>query len=353
MKKLFSVLLVLALLLCSACSGKGGSEGNTGGGELQIFMPGEYISDEVISAFEKETGIEVKITNFDSNESMYTKLLGGSVYDIIIPSDYMIERLIAEGMVQKIDKSQVPNLSLLYDGVKNMDYDPDNDYSVPYFWGNVGIVYDGTLVDEADVTSQGWEVLRNTKYAGMIYMYDSVRDSFMMALKALGYSMNTSNQDELNAAFDWLVQISKTMDPAFVTDEAIDGLAYGEKAMGMMYSGDAAYILSENENMRYYAPEEGTNYWVDAMVLHKDSKNLENAYKFMNYIIDYDAQYENSAYVGYASVNAEVLNDLSHEDFDGNEAYIPRQQNAKDEVFHNDEATLKVIAELWVKVKNN
>ena len=240
MKKLFSVLLVLALLLCSACSGKGGSEGNTGGGELQIFMPGEYISDEVISAFEKETGIEVKITNFDSNESMYTKLLGGSVYDIIIPSDYMIERLIAEGMVQKIDKSQVPNLSLLYDGVKNMDYDPDNDYSVPYFWGNVGIVYDGTLVDEADVTSQGWEVLRNTKYAGMIYMYDSVRDSFMMALKALGYSMNTSNQDELNAAFDWLVQISKTMDPAFVTDEAIDGLAYGEKAMGMMYSGDAA-----------------------------------------------------------------------------------------------------------------
>ncbi len=349
MKKFFSVLLVLALLLCSGC----GSKEEKSGGELQIFMPGEYLSDDAVKVFEEETGIDVKVTNFDSNESMYTKLLGGSVYDIIIPSDYMIERLIAEGMLQKLDKSKVPNLSSLYDGVKNMDYDPDNSWSVPYFWGNVGIVYDGTLVDEADVTSEGWAVLQNTKYAGMIYMYDSVRDSFMMALKALGYSMNTSDENELNAAYEWLVQISKTMDPAFVTDEAIDGLAYGEKAMGMMYSGDAAYILAENENMRYYAPEEGTNYWVDAMVLHKDAKNVENAYKFMNFIIDYDAQYENSTYVGYASVNADVLNDLAHGEFDGNEAYIPREMTDKDEAFHNDEATLKIIAELWVKVKNN
>lgn len=355
MKKLLSLLFVILLL--AGCSGKGNEEGgNTSdSGKLFIFMPGEYISDEVVNSFKAETGIDVKITTFDSNESMYTKLLGGTVYDIILPSDYMAERLMAEKFVQKLDKSKLPNLQYLYEGL-DTEFDPENDYSVPYFWGNVGIVFDPNLIDEKDVYEQGWNVLRNTKYKGMIYMYDSVRDSFMMAEKALGYSMNTSDPDEINAAYDWLCDIAVNMDPAYVTDEAIDGLAYGEKAMGMMYSGDAAYILDENEEMAYYAPEEGTNYWVDVMMIHKDAENVENAYKFMNYVIDYDAQYENSLFVGYASVNGDVLNDLTAEgegDFAENAAYLPRERTAKDEVFHNDEDTLKIIAELWVKVMNH
>ncbi|MBQ1566309.1 MAG: extracellular solute-binding protein, partial [Erysipelotrichaceae bacterium] len=226
MKKLLSLLFVLVML--AGCSGQ-----KYDAGEVQIFLPGEYISDEVIRDFEKETNIKVSITTFDSNESMYTKLLGGTVYDIIIPSDYMIERLISEKMIQKIDKSKIPNMDQLYPQVLNMDFDPNNDYSVPYFWGNVGICYDSTLIDPNDVESQGWDVLRNTKYKGMIYMYDSIRDSFMMAEKALGYSMNTDNPDELNASYEWLIDIAKNMDPAYVTDEAIDGLANGEKAMGM------------------------------------------------------------------------------------------------------------------------
>lgn len=350
MKKLLSVLLAL-LLLC-ACGNKPGNSEE--GGELYIFLPGEYISDDVINQFEDEYGIKIYITTFDSNESMYTKLLGGTVYDIIIPSDYMIERLINEEMVQQLDKSKVPNMSLVYEQVLNMDFDPNNDYSVPYFWGNVGICYDSTLIDKADVESQGWNVLRNTKYKGMIYMYDSIRDAFMMAEKALGFSMNTDNEDELNQSYEWLLDIAKNMDPAYVTDEAIDGLANGEKAMGMMYSGDAAYIMSENSDMAYWAPTEGTNYFVDAMVIHKDAKNVENAYKFMNFILDYDPQYENSSFVGYSSVNAEVLNDLASEggDFEGIDAYIPRDKNANDEVFHNNEEVLKTISELWVKVKN-
>ncbi|MCR4633829.1 MAG: ABC transporter substrate-binding protein [Erysipelotrichaceae bacterium] len=353
MKKLLSI--VFALLLLTACAGGGGSNGEgEKGGELYVFLPGEYISDDVINNFEEETGIKLYITTFDSNESMYTKLLGGTVYDIIIPSDYMIERLISEEMVQPLDKSKLENMSMIYDQVLNMDFDPNNDYSVPYFWGNVGICYDKTLVDQADVESQGWNVLRNTKYKGMIYMYDSIRDSFMMAEKALGYSMNTDKEEEINAAYDWLIDIAQNMDPAYVTDEAIDGLANGEKAMGMMYSGDAALIYSENENMLFWAPAEGTNYFVDAMVIHKDAKNVENAYKFMNYITDYDAALENSVFVGYSSVNADVLKDLSAAggDFEGNEAYIPRNKNANDEVFHNNEDVLKTISELWVKVKN-
>ena len=347
MKKLLSLLFVLMLI--TGCSGQ-----KYEAGEVQIFLPGEYISDEVVRSFEKETGIKVSITTFESNESMYTKLLGGTVYDVIIPSDYMIERLTSEKMIQKLDKSQITNMDQLYDQVLNMDFDPNNDYSIPYFWGNVGICYDTTLIDSNDVETEGWNVLRNSKYKGMIYMYDSIRDSFMMAEKALGYSMNTDNPDELNAAYEWLIDIATNMDPAYVTDEAIDGLANGEKAMGMMYSGDAAYIISENENMAFWAPTEGTNYFVDAMVIHKDAKNVENAYKFINYIIDYDAQMENSSFVGYSSVNSQALNDLASSggDFEGNDAYIPRNKNANDEVFHNNEEVLKTISELWVKVKN-
>ena len=352
MKKLFSLLLVLLLVMgLTGCSSNGSKQE---GGELYIFLPGEYISDDVINNFEKETGIKIYITTFDSNESMYTKLLGGTTYDIIIPSDYMIERLINEKMLQPIDKSKIENMDQLYDQVLNMDFDPNNDYSIPYFWGNVGICYDKTLIDQQDVETEGWNVLRNTKYKGMIYMYDSIRDAFMMAEKALGYSMNTDKQEELEAANEWLLDIAKNMEPAYVTDEAIDGLAQGEKAMGMMYSGDAALIMTENENMAFWAPTEGTNYFVDSMVIHKDAKNVDNAHAFMNYIIDYDPSTENSVFVGYSSVNKDVLNDLAAAggEFEGIDAYIPRNRTANDEVFHNNPEVLKVISELWVKVKN-
>ena len=351
MKKLFSILISICLLLVLA---KNFLSNNYDNGELNIFLPGEYISDELVEQFEYEYGVKVNITLFDSNESMYTKLLSGTSFDIIIPSDYMIERLINEKLVQKLDKSKLTCLEYLYDDVKNMDYDPDNDYSVPYFWGNVGICYDPSLVDEEDVETQGFEVLRNTKYKGMIYMYDSIRDSFMLAFKSLGYSMNTADEKEINDAYEWLCQISRTMDPAFATDECIDGLAYGEKAMGMMYSGDAAYIIAENEDMRFWAPEDtGTNYFVDAMVIQAGAKNVDNAYKFINFITEYDAAFENTIFVGYCSVNAEVINDITAEDgdFEDNEAYIPRERIELDETFHNDEATLKVLSELWSKVK--
>ena len=285
---------------------------------------------------------------------MYTKLLGGTVYDIIVPSDYMIEKLIEDKLIQKIDKSKVTVYDDLYDGLIT-DYDPGLEYSVPYFWGNVGIVYDETKIDSADVEAEGWAVLKNPKYKGLIYMYDSERDSFMMALKALGYSMNTTSEKELEEAYKWLEEIGDTMDPAYVTDEAIDGLitASDGKYMGMMYSGDAAYILSENENMRYFAPEEGTNMWTDAMVIHAKSEAVDLAYEFINFILSYDNAYANSSYVGYASPVGDVLTDLSTGDGDyaGNEAYLPRTGNPKDEVFHNNDDVRKVISEYWTRVK--
>lgn len=346
MKKLFSLLLIVLILV--GCSGT-----KTETRTLNIFLPGEYISDDVIKTFEKEYNVEVKLTLFDSNEAMYTKLLTGASYDIIIPSDYMIERLIEEDMLEKLDQDKLTCLDNLYDGVKNMPYDPNNEYSVPYFWGNAGIVYDPSIVDQADVESQGWAVFQNEKYKGQIYMYDSIRDMFMIAAKSLGYSMNSEDENEINAEFEWLCKIAQTMEPAYATDECIDGLAYGEKAMGFMYSGDAAYILSENEDMAFFVPNEGTNYFVDAMVIQKGANNIDAAYDFINYITDYDGQYENSTYVGYCSVNKEVLEDLTAEDgeFYGNDAYLPREMTKLDESFNNNPKLLKVISELWDKVK--
>ena len=357
MKKVFSVLVLSMLLLLTGCGGGSSSNTNEEDTILNVYLPGEYINEEILDDFYDETGIKVKITTFDSNESMYIKLLGGTVYDVIIPSDYMIEKLLEEKMLQPIDKDLIPNLADLYDGVKNMSYDPDNTYTVPYFWGNVGIVYDTTHVDQADVEAQGWDIFHDTKYAGMNYIYDSERDEFMIALKALGYSMNTNNEEELEKAYEWLAQISETMDPAFVTDEAIDGLAYPDetdkKYMGMMYSGDAAYILSENENAKFYVPHQGTNYFVDAMCVHAKSDKLEEACEFMNFILSYDAAYANSEEIGYSSCNKDALNDLASDVYD-NEAYLPRTRTALDEEFHNMPQEIReMLADYWVRVKNS
>lgn len=348
MKKLFSCLLVVSMFM--SLVGCGNKYPN---GEVQIFMPGEYISDDAIKMFEDKYQIKCVINTFDSNETMYTKLLSNPAYDIVVPSDYMIERLIKEERVQKLDKSKLDCLDELYEGVKNMDFDPDNEYSIPYFWGNTGIVYDADLIDQSDVESQEWAVLKNPKYKGMIYMYDSIRDMFMIAEKDLGYKMNTSDPNQLEDAKNWLMEIAATMEPAYQDDQCIDGLTNGEKAMGFMYSGDAATIISNSDrNMHFYAPvNSGVNYFVDSMLILNEAKNTDNAYKFINFITSYDGAYENGSYVGYASVNKDVLMDLASTDFDGNEAYIPRERNDKDEVFHNDEKTLSIISEYWNDVK--
>ncbi len=351
MKKLLT--LVSAAFLLTACSGGGSQEAidKYGSDTLKVFNWGEYIGEDVIENFEEEFGVTVIYENFLSNEEMYTKLQTGDSYDVLVPSDYMIERLIQEDMLQPLDLSLIPNIDNLAEGVKNLPYDPNNEYSVPYFWGSVGIVYNKNNVPLELLEEQGFAIMQKTDYKGRIYMYDSERDSFMIALKALGYSMNTSNEDEINEAYEWLVQINQTMEPAYVTDEVIDYMANGVKDLAIVYSGDAAYILSENEDMGYYCPEEGTNLWSDAMVIPANAENPKLAHEFINYILSYDASYANSNHVGYASSNQEVLDELSSGMYADNEAYIPRSGYEKDEVFvYNKDLTAK-LSELWVKVK--
>lgn len=324
------------------------------GQTLNVYNWGEYTGENIISGFEELTGAKVIMDNFDSNEQMYIKVANGDAYDVLVPSDYMIQRMMQEKMLQKLEpETRKECLGELVDAIKGLPYDPKNEYSIPYFWGTVGIVYDKTKVSEEDLEKDGWDIFLDQKFKGDIYLYDSERDSFMMALKALGYSMNTTSQDELNDAYNWLIQCVQTMDPEIVTDEIIDNMAQARKALGLIYSGDAAYVMSENENIGFYMPKSGTNLWSDAMVIPKNAKNPKLANEFIRYITSYDAAMDNSSYVGYTSPNKEVMEELGGKggDYDGINAYTPRAGYDKDEVFQYDETTRKIIADLWSRVK--
>ena len=324
-----------------------------GSNVLKLYLPGEYLGENVISDFEKQFGVRVIVENFDSNEMMYTKLMAGDRYDVVIPSDYMIERLMKEDYLQKIDKSLIPNMENMDEAVLGMSYDPRNDWSIPYFWGSGGLVYNHENVDPATVEREGWEILRNTDYAGHIYIYDSERDSFMMAFKALGYSMNTEDPDEINAAYEWLLQMNNTMSPVYVTDEVIDSMMNGYKDIAVVYSGDATVILDENEEMSFYMPEQGTNIWCDAMVIPANAENPKLAHEFINYMLTYEAAFDNTETVGYTSPNAEVFEEMttSEDLYAENAAYLPRSGYDKDEMFHDNQILMRELSRLWIKVK--
>lgn len=357
MKKLLPAALG-TLLVLSGLTGCGSSSEPAvdpvekyGSDTLKLFTWGEYLGENVISDFEEQFGVNVIIEYFDSNEMMYTKLQGGDSYDVLIPSDYMIQRLIAEDMLQPIDKSLIPNMEVLTDGVKNLAFDPENEYSVPYFWGTVGLVYNTQNVPAELIEEQGWDILKNTDYAGDIYMYDSERDSFMVALKALGYSMNTENDEEIDEAYQWLLELNDTMDPAYVTDEVIDNMMNGTKNIAVVYSGDATVVLDENPDMDFFMPEEGTNVWCDSMVIPSNAQNPLLAHEFINFMLSYDAAYDNTITVGYASTNDEVLHDVAENEYAENSAYLPRENYEKDEVFVDNEVMRQKLSQLWLKVK--
>lgn len=324
-----------------------------GSNVLKLYLPGEYLGENVISDFEKQFGVRVIVENFDSNEMMYTKLMAGDRYDVVIPSDYMIERLMKEDFLQPLDKSLIPNMENMDDAVRGMSYDPQNDWSIPYFWGSVGLVYNHENVDPAVIEREGWDILRNTDYAGHVYIYDSERDSFMMAFKALGCSMNTEDPDEINAAYEWLLQMNNTMSPVYVTDEVIDGMMNGYKDIAVVYSGDAAVVLDENEDMSFYMPSQGTNIWCDAMVIPQNAENPKLAHEFINYMLTYEAAFDNTETVGYTSPNAEVFEEMtSSEDlYADNAAYLPRSGYDKDEMFHDNQTLMRELSRLWIKVK--
>ena len=353
LKKVIAVVLLLSMCASALCGCSKKSSGAYEGQTLHIYNCGAYTGEYVLENFEQQTGCKVIQDEFESNEQMYIKIASGDMYDLIVPSDYMIERLIQEDLIQPLDKDKITCWDDLVDDCLGLPFDADNTYSVPYFWGTVGICYDKTKVDIADLEAEGYNIFLDEKYKGDVYVYDSERDMFMVALKALGYSMNTDDPDELNEAYEWLVKCVETMDTEIVTDEIIDNMAQGRKALGIVYSGDANYIQVENENMGFYMPESGTNLWCDCMVIPKNAEHVDLAHEYMNFISSYDQAMDNAVTVGYCSPNKEVIEDITGPDGDYSEidTYIPRSGNPKDEVFKYNAETRIIMADLWAKVK--
>lgn len=347
MKK-FILAIVFGLIVLSGCSNSTPKE------ILRVYNWGVYIDESVVTKFEKKYNVRVIYDNYESNEMMYTQLQSGEKYDVVVPSDYTIERMISENMLQEIDWSLISNKDSILGQLKNLPFDPDNKYSVPYFWGNVGLVYNKTKVDFNDLEKEGWNVLQNPKYANHIFMYDSERDAFMVALKALGFSANTTNEDELNQAYEWLLNVDKTMKPVYVTDEVIDQMINGTKDIAIMYSGDAVYVEMNNPNMAYFVPDQGTNIWVDAMVIPANAEHVELAHQWIDYMLNYDVALANTIEVAYTTPVKEVLEDVIK---DGDEfadyvnSYVPRSENPQDETFRYNAQTKRIMSDLWIRIK--
>ena len=345
--KLLGALALSSLISIGLFSGCGSSNNTADNGTVYFYNCGDYIDEDLLAQFTKETGIKVDYSTYDTNEIMYQKLKStpGS-YDLVIPSDYMIEKMIKEDMVEKLDFNNIPNYEYIDDKYKNLSYDPKNEYSVPYMWGTIGIIYDPAVVTEP-VTS--WDILWNTKYSGkQIIMFDSMRDTIAIGLKKLGYSINSTNPDEIAAATDELVKQKQTIDPLYYVDEVKDKMINGEAALATVWSGDAAYIMSENPELKYVIPEEGSNKWFDAMVIPKGSKNKENAEKLINFLTDPENSKQNVDYIGYSTPNKATYEMLDDE---VKNSYPSQDVLDKCDIFVDLGDNLKLYDDAWMNIK--
>ncbi len=374
-KKVFAISmagLTAASALLSGC----GASGNTGasgtdsaasgsadGGELYVYNWGEYIDEDVISQFEEETGITVVYDLFETNEEMYPVIEAGAVnYDVVCPSDYMIQKMRENDLLAELNFDNIPNIDQIDPAYMEMSqaFDPENKYSVPYCWGTVGILYNTRLLDELGVPAPTkWADLWDERLSGEILMQDSVRDAFMVALKKDGYSMNSESKDELEQAKQELID-QKPLVQAYVIDQVRDKMIGGEAAVGVIYSGEMLYIQDEvanlglDYNLEYVIPEEGTNLWLDSWVIPKNAKNKENAEKWIDFMCRPEIAKANFEYITYPTPNKGAF-ELLDEDMQNNKAVFPDIDSLKDsEVYkYLGDDTDAIYNELWKEVKAN
>ncbi len=319
MKKLTVLLAALTFASVLVCGcGQAGSDN-----EVVVYNWGEYIDPEVLEQFEEETGIKVVYDEYETNEIMYPKVeTGATVYDVICPSDYMIQKLIENDLLAEMDWDKVPNAKQ-YIGKQYYDqadeFDPGNKYAVPYCWGTVGILYNTKMVDKP---VDSWDILWDPDYADNILMQDSVRDAFMVALKRAGYSMNTVDESELAKAKEELIA-QKPIVQAYVVDQVRDKMIGNEAALGVIYSGEAIFTKRENPDLEYVIPKEGTNVWIDCWVIPKNCNNKDNAEKFIDFMCRPDIALKNFDYITYSTPNDGARDLIEDEDIKNSEVAFP------------------------------
>ena len=293
--------LLLAALTFSGCKKEDPADAATSN-SLVVYNWGEYIDPDVLDEFEEETGISIIYDEFETNEIMYPKVEAGAVvYDVICPSDYMVQKMIENDLLEPLDYDKIPNISNIDpDYLKSAEqFDPGNRYCVPYCWGTVGILYNKTMVDEP---VDSWDILWDEKYKDEILMQDSVRDTFAVALKRLGYSLNSTDSKELQEAADSLKE-QKDLVQAYVVDQVRDKMIGNEAALGVIYSGEAIYTQRENPNLEYVIPKEGSNVWIDGWVIPKNARHKENALKFLDFLCRPEIALKNFEYITYSTPN--------------------------------------------------
>ena len=353
MKKLLLTLLLMSTFLMSGCD-MFAEEEDEGADVLYVYSWGDYLSEDVIKQFEEETGIKVVLDEYDTNESMYPRIAeGAEAYDVLCPSDYMINKLIHNDLLQPLDFAQLPNAKANIDQDffdQSRAFDKDGKYTVPYCWGTVGIMYNTKLVHEP---VDSWKILWDEKYKDNILMQDSARDAIMVPLRILGYSMNTTNEDELKAARDMLIQ-QKPLVQAYGVDDIRDKLSSGEAALGVIFSGEAINLMKSNPDLRFQpAPKEGTNVWIDGWVIPKNARHVENAHKFIDFMCRPDIAAANFEELGYSTPNTAVR-ELVEEDLGEyvDTAFPPEEVYKGQESYsYLGEALDKLYTKLWLQVK--
>lgn len=372
-KRLFALTMttVTVVSLLAGCGGGAVSEGGSqaadtegiGSDELYVYNWGEYIDEEVITQFEDETGIKVVYDLFETNEEMYPVIEAGAVtYDVVCPSDYMIQKMRENDLLAEINFDNVPNVKEIDPAYMEMSkaFDPENKYSVPYCWGTVGILYNTKRLEELGVEApDSWEDLWDERLSGEILMQDSVRDAFMVALKKDGYSMNTVSEEELQLAKQDLID-QKPLVQAYVIDQVRDKMIGGEAAVGVIYSGEMMYIQEEvatlglDYNLEYTLPKEGTNLWLDSWVIPKNARNKENAEKWIDFLCRPEIAKANFEYITYPTPNKGAF-DLLDAEIQNNKSVFPdidSLTNSEVYTYMGDEADT-LYNDLWKEVKSN
>ena len=327
-----------------------------GSGEVVVYNWGEYIDPDVLKQFEKETGIKVVYEEFETNEIMYPKVAAGAAsYDLICPSDYMISKMIDNDLLQPINFDHIPNYKNIDETYLEMSegFDPDLQYTIPYCWGTVGILYNKSMIKEGD-TVDSWEILWDETYKDDILMQDSVRDAFMVAEELLGYDINTVREDEVKACADKLIE-QKPLVQAYVVDQVRDKMIGGEAALGVIYSGEAIYTQRENEDLEYVIPKEGSNVWIDCWVMPKDARNVENAEKFLDFLCRGDIALKNFDYITYSTPNKAAREMIEDEDIRNSTIAFPTADMLKNCSVYTyiGEDGDALYAKYWDKVKSS